>query len=298
MNDAFPLVSIIVPTFNREKLILRALESIFTQTYPNIEIIIVDDNSSDNTEGVVKELNKKNIKYFKHTENTGGGGARNTGILNASGDFLTFLDSDDEYVNDKIETQVKYFLDSKCDDKTILFGPVIMNDGKTSVILPKYRDIKDLDIMDYIFIEEGLIQTNTIFLKSDFAKEVLFDNTLRKHQDYDFVLRASKLGAKFQMSEKPLTIWYIDFRTDRMGRKSEYEYSYNWLQKNRSSFSTQAYAKFIVRDILGQVQIKKFSWKAFVFLTEMFINNELTFKIYIINSIKLFIINPKKVFKR
>ena len=66
MNDSFPLVSIIVPTFNREKLIIRALESIFTQTYPNIEIIIVDDNSSDNTESVVKELNRKNIKYFKH----------------------------------------------------------------------------------------------------------------------------------------------------------------------------------------------------------------------------------------
>jgi len=298
MNDSFPLVSIIVPTFNREKLILRALESIFTQTYPNIEIIIVDDNSSDNTEGVVKELNRKNIKYFKHTQNTGGGGARNTGIVNANGTFLTFLDSDDEYVNDKIEIQVSYFLDSKCDDKTILFAPVIMNDGKQSVILPQYRDIKDLNIIDYIFVEEGLIQTNTIFLKSNFAKEVLFDNTLRKHQDYDFVLRASKLGAKFQMSEKPLTIWYTDFRTDRMGRKSEYEYSYNWLQKNRSSFSTQAYAKFIVRDILGQVQIKKFSWKALIFLTEIFINNELTLKQYILNTVKLFIINPKKVFKR
>lgn len=297
MNDYFPLVSIIVPTFNREKLIIRALESIFTQTYPNIEIIIVDDNSSDNTESVVKELNRKNIKYFKHLKNTGGGGARNTGILNATGDFLTFLDSDDEYINKKIETQINYFLNSKCDDKTILFAPVIMNDGKHSVIIPEYRKINNLNIVDYIFVEEGLIQTNTIFLKSDFAKKVLFDNTLRKHQDYDFVLRASKLDAKFEMTEQPLTIWYTDYRADRMGRKSEYEYSYGWLQKNKSSFSTQAYAKFIVRDILGQVQIKKFSWKAFAFLTEMFLKNELPLKQYILNSVKLFIINPKKVFK-
>jgi len=296
MNSSFPLVSIIIPTYNREKLLVRAVESIFNQTYQNIEIIIIDDNSSDNTEAIIKELNRENIKYFKHTRNTGGGGARNTGIMNANGEFLTFLDSDDEYVRDKIEIQVNYFLNSKLDDKTILFAPVIMNNGNNTVTIPKYYDIEDLDIVDYLFVKDGLMQTNTLFLKSDFAKRILFDNSLRKHQDYDFVIRASKLGAKFVMTKKPLTIWHTDIRADRMGQKSEYTYSYQWLKNNQTSFSNQAYKLFIMRDVLPQILLKKFSWKAFVFLTKLFINREISIKSYMLNSIKLFVINPKSIF--
>jgi glycosyltransferase involved in cell wall biosynthesis len=90
-----PFFSIIIPTYNRANFIGNTIDSILQQTYTNYEIIVVDDGSTDNTELVVKSfLNNANIQYFKK-ENGERGAARNFGVLSASGDYITFLDSDD-----------------------------------------------------------------------------------------------------------------------------------------------------------------------------------------------------------
>ena len=102
------LVSIILPCYNSEKTILQTLESIENQTYPNIEIIIVNDGSSDNTEDIVKKfmsMSKKKIHYIMQS-NAGVSAARNKGIHSANGEYIVFLDSDDFYHYDAIRTLV------------------------------------------------------------------------------------------------------------------------------------------------------------------------------------------------
>ena len=105
MNE---LVSVIIPTFNRETTILQALESVLKQTYEPIEIIIVDDGSTDNTKDF---LDKYQVNYI-YQENQGVSSARNTGAKNANGMWLAFLDSDDIWFEDKIAKQIKYSLDN------------------------------------------------------------------------------------------------------------------------------------------------------------------------------------------
>ena len=95
-NENAPLVSIIVPVYNRKDLLPRTLASVINQTYKNLEIIVVDDGSSDDIKSVVDSFNDARIKYVRHTENKGLPSARNTGLKTASGDFIAFLDSDDE----------------------------------------------------------------------------------------------------------------------------------------------------------------------------------------------------------
>ena len=88
-------ISIIIPTYNRGDLIERALKSVLEQDYHDLEVIIVDDCSTDHTEEVVKSLNDTRIKFIKHTHNQGANAARNTGIKAASGEYIAFQESDD-----------------------------------------------------------------------------------------------------------------------------------------------------------------------------------------------------------
>lgn len=108
--ETSPLVSVIIPTFNRRHLIGRALESVLRQTYPNWECLVVDDASTDDTEGVVRSFGDPRILYLRHDSNRGGSAARNTGIEEARGDYLAFLDSDDEWLPSKLQRQIDVFI--------------------------------------------------------------------------------------------------------------------------------------------------------------------------------------------
>lgn len=111
MPENNPLVSVIIPTYNRANVISRALSSVNNQSYEHIEIIVVDDGSTDNTEKLM-EREFPLIHYFK-TENKGVSAARNLGVSHASGKYIAFLDSDDEWMPKKIEKQVYYMENNK-----------------------------------------------------------------------------------------------------------------------------------------------------------------------------------------
>lgn len=105
-------VSIVIPTYNRSGFIKRAVESVLSQSWENVEVIIVDDNSPDDTERVVRSINDARVTYIKHDCNQGAPFARNTGLKESSGEFICFLDDDDYWRKDKVEKQLKTFLKS------------------------------------------------------------------------------------------------------------------------------------------------------------------------------------------
>lgn len=106
------LVSIITPIYNGEKYIKECIESVLNQSYKNIEMIIVDDGSTDNSKEIIEKYMKDNslIKYIKCNENKGISAARNRGIENAKGRFIAFLDADDLFYKDKIKKQMDFML--------------------------------------------------------------------------------------------------------------------------------------------------------------------------------------------
>ncbi|HOC97311.1 MAG TPA: glycosyltransferase family 2 protein, partial [Candidatus Pacearchaeota archaeon] len=101
-------VSVIIPTYNGSNTILRAVHSVLNHTYSNFELIVVDDCSKDNTFEVVKSIEDERVKVLRHRNNKGGSAARNTGIKEAKGEYIAFLDDDDEWLSEKVEKQVKY----------------------------------------------------------------------------------------------------------------------------------------------------------------------------------------------
>ena len=107
------LVSVIIPTFNRYQVLKRAILSVVNQDYKNIEIVIVNDASVDATSNIVKSIGDPRIKYVIHEKNKGLAAARNTGIRNSRGEYITFLDDDDEWAKEKISLQLKVFRNNK-----------------------------------------------------------------------------------------------------------------------------------------------------------------------------------------
>ena len=110
-SSNYPLVSVIIPVYNSEKYLGAAIENILSQRYTNIEILVIDDGSSDNSQSVARKFENKKVKIFAQT-NKGASAARNNGLRQAKGEYIQFLDADDLLSSNKIEDQVKLLLEN------------------------------------------------------------------------------------------------------------------------------------------------------------------------------------------
>lgn len=178
------LVSVIIPTYNRAHLIKRSAMSVLNQTYSNLELIIVDDGSTDNTEEVVKSINDNRVIYIKQP-NQGACAARNNGIDHAQGEFIAFQDSDDVWHVDKLEKQVKCLKEIGAD--VVVCNYSAYKRGK----LRKGNKIHKEGFIpkDYPPI---VIGTQTFLGKSIIFKEFKFDNRVQKWQDFEILIRIHK----------------------------------------------------------------------------------------------------------
>jgi glycosyltransferase involved in cell wall biosynthesis len=108
-SGAAPVVSVVIPTYNRAHIIGRAISSALAQTFQEWELLVVDDGSTDSTEEMVRRVQDLRVRYLRHDTRRGASAARNTGIRAARGEYVAFLDSDDEWLPKKLETQVEVF---------------------------------------------------------------------------------------------------------------------------------------------------------------------------------------------
>ena len=122
-----PLVSVIIPVFNRAGTIGRAIKSCLSQDYGDLELLVVDDHSSDNTGEIIKGLRESRVRYIYHEQNRGPAAARNSGLRAARGEFIAFLDSDDEWLPEKISRQLAVFHQRSQSDPRL--GLVFVNGG-------------------------------------------------------------------------------------------------------------------------------------------------------------------------
>ncbi len=205
-----PLVSCIIPTFNRANKVTNAIKSIQNQSYKNIEIIVVDDQSSDNTHKVVKDLmqNDNRIQYHLNPLK-GANNARNYGIEQAKGSYIAFLDDDDVWVKDKTEKQVQFFnqLDENYGVVYCAFVRKTLT-GKSKKRHPnKFSRIKNGNILPRM-LKRNFIGTPTILVKSSVFEEVgTFNPKFSSFQDWELL---TKIAAKyhFYYINEPLVISY------------------------------------------------------------------------------------------
>ncbi len=187
-----PEVSVIVPTHNRADLLPRAIGSVLAQTYGGYEIIIVDDCSSDDTPAVIAGFSDSRIRSFRHNRNRGQSAAINTGIEHASGDYVGFLDDDDEWLPRKLEGQVA-LLDAASPEVALVYGWMDRVDDSSGHVIPAYRNTVEGDIFERALSLSIPGPTIVLLIRSSVANEVGgMDESLLRHNDIDLICRISQ----------------------------------------------------------------------------------------------------------
>ena len=205
----FPKVSVIIPTYNRADLLPRAIRSVLNQTFQDFELIIVDDCSTDNTQEVVNEFQKKDdrIKYIKLDKNSGAPAhPKNVGIQKSKGEYLAFLDHDDEWLPVKLEKQLKLFARNR-KLGFVSCNVFIVNDKQS-----KEREHKIPRSANYFlsFLEGDIIcSSSSVMVKKSVLNDIgYFDERFKVIDDWDMWIRISQKYA-FDFVDEPLLKYYI-----------------------------------------------------------------------------------------
>jgi glycosyltransferase involved in cell wall biosynthesis len=191
IRDGGYLVSVIIPIYNRTDLLLRAVNSVLNQTYDNLEIIVVDDGSTEEIEGVLDTLDDDRIHYIRQTTNSGVSTTRNVGIRLAHGEYVAFLDSDDEWFEHKIERQLSDLIDRGEDYQISYHAADFYKDADSRVVGRSTFD-KEGNILQYV-LEGNCVGIVTMFMKRDYVLSVGgFDERFRGHEDWEFLIRLAE----------------------------------------------------------------------------------------------------------
>lgn len=229
-----PLVSVIIPTYGGAEFLPRCIESVLSQTYKNIEIIVVDDNGIDTPKQLetAKAMEKykscSNVKYICHEVNRNGSAARNTGVKASKGEFISFLDDDDVFVSDKIERQV-ILLQSLPNDYAFVYcsHSIYRNDVLTQTVRATQSG--------FLFFEKLMnrvsVQTSGVLMRRSVFEELDgFDETFKRHQDWEFIARIMQ-KYKIQADDFIGYTRYLYGRSDATSPQQSKERRMHYLMK-------------------------------------------------------------------
>lgn len=258
-----PLVSIIIPTLNRAELLRRAIESVLAQTYTPIEVVVVIDGIDDPTERLLTNYsNDHRIKVIQNNYSTGGAEARNIGVANAGGEWIAFLDDDDEWMPNKLELQMNEGLRSGS-EYPIVYSRLIARSPEADYVWPVRERRESESMSEYLFCRntlsqgEGMIQTSTILALKQLLVRIPFTKGLPKHQDWDWLLRVSShIGVTFVMCPETLAIWYIEESRSSVSKKEDWRASLQWVLSMTPFMTGKARSSFLLI-ILGNSVIKQ-----------------------------------------
>lgn len=283
------LVSVIIPTYKNRGNLKRSIDSALSQTYNNIEIIVVDDNDPDTpyrkgTENVLSQyIGNNKVTYIKHEHNKNGSAARNTGWRNSHGQFVAFLDDDDQFLPEKIDKELNFLIEHQEFDAAYTFEESERN-GKLDIT--PYEG----DVSKQILLLQSHIQTSTIMFRR-YALEKIngFDESYKRHQDLEILLRFFQAGMKIGCLQESLTILGDNLGENAMvGKQMEnlkeqflsqfgsYVEKYN---REEPGFANKVYAKHYAGVFLKYIKNKDFFSALRIFFCYFFKNPKLFYEV-------------------
>lgn len=239
MNSTEPLVSIIIPTFNRAHLINETLDSVMVQTYKNWECIIVDDGSTDKTESVVKDYTSENFKFrfYKRPSNLskGANSCRNYGLEKSNGEYVVFLDSDDLIIQEKLQIQVKMLKEQPSKIACISQSDCFVGNNKE--IIRKFGDVdEDVKLVDLISKKTAWGLSSGVWLKKSLGNKP-FDPHLQGGQDWCFhIKQAIKNPNLFIILDKVTVLVRLDNKS--ISRSNDYLYTLSRIESRIEVLNT------------------------------------------------------------
>lgn len=200
-----PLVSVVLPTYNRADVLDRAIDSVLSQTYENIELVVVDDGSTDGTQDLLESIDDPRLEVVVNEENRGQCDARNEGKAAANGSLLAYIDSDAVWRPRKLEEQVRAYRGSDDGDRdTVVFCVNEIHTKDRTVEVPDPDELTSTDDLFLDLIQGTFIDTSTLLVPTKLVEEVGgWDPKVDRLADWDLVLRLAK-RARFAFVDEPL----------------------------------------------------------------------------------------------
>ncbi len=263
-----PLISVVIPTLRRPKLVLRALASVFNQTYEQIEVIVVVDGPDEDTTEILRTVNDPRLHVIVNPRSLTAAGARNVGVDHAKGEWIAFLDDDDEWLPRKIEKQMAFASDRDA----------VLISCLSRVVTPIATFVRPQVIYDNSFpLDEYLFDRRSLFAGSCFIQtssylmpRSLFDrarfNVESPHDDWDFILHLSKqLGVRIKTVPEVLVLLYSEEQRPSLSTSGTWQKSLVWIDSIRPIITRRAYSGFCL-GVVGTRVARERAYGAFFFL--------------------------------
>jgi glycosyltransferase involved in cell wall biosynthesis len=245
------LVSAVIPTRGRPELLVCAVRSALRQTWRYLEVIVVLDGPDPATEKYLASVTDPRVRSVMLPEAAGGCAARNAGVRVAAGEWVAFLDDDDEWMPDKIARQMRAVRESRAWFPVITSRLIAQSPSASRVLPPRVYDGSQ-PVADYLFCRAGLtdpgglMQTSTLLASRELFLAVPFRDGLRIHQDLDWIIRvATYEGVCIEMVPKPLSVWRVEDNRSSVSRSIEWRCSLQWIRETRRLISSRAFSSFV-----------------------------------------------------
>ena len=225
-------VSVILPTYNRSGSLHAAISSVLTQSYRDIELIVVDDGSSEDIEGLVRSIGDPRIVFIRRMTNGGAAAARNTGVAQAKGKYIAFQDSDDLWLPRKLERQIAFFAKLPDDVGVVTGGKLLYGrdarfnygHGRVAYAPPPESILRlDEDQVAHLLTENRISLQNALFKKQHISDTVWFDSSAKANEDWDFAIRLVQKTRVYEDRE-PVVLGFLspdsissNFRSQTIG---------------------------------------------------------------------------------
>jgi len=260
------LVSVVIPTLDRPKLLLRAINSVLRQTHREIEVIVIVDKPDDDTASVVRSVDDRRLQLIVNPYSRTAAGARNAGADHATGEWVAFLDDDDEWLPNKLERQIA-FASGRAPSLISCLSRVVT--PTATFVQPQVIYDNSTSIDEYLFDRRslfkglGIIQTSSYLLPRQLFDKVRF-NVESAHDDWEFVLHLSKqAGARIETVPEVLVVLYFEEeRPSYTSRTWSWSRSLRWLDGMQPIITRRAYSGFCL-GVVGSRAAKEGAWTAF-----------------------------------
>lgn len=270
-------VSVVIPTHCRADLVGTAVASALDQDFENLEVVVVIDGEDPRTSQALRAISDPRLRVVDLAIGMGGAEARNIGVREARGEWIAFLDDDDEWLPHKLSRQMVAARQSTA-LWPVVSSRLIVRRPQGDAVGPLRSYNPARPVSEFLFCRQSFkdgphaMQTSTLMMRREMMLAVPFRSQLKRHQDWDWVLRAERVpGAAFTVVEEPLVIYRTEDDRDSIGRALDWEFSMQWSLEMRGFFSAKAYSWFLASECASRAAKSQAGLKAYAEIAQRFV---------------------------
>jgi glycosyltransferase involved in cell wall biosynthesis len=236
-----PKVSVVIPLYNKQDSVRRCIESALNQSWKELEVIVVDDGSTDNSNVAAEPMLTEGRVRIIRTPNRGACAARNLGVSQARGAYVAFLDADDLFQFDHIENALRLISDNV---NIAHFSAAIFDRDGVRHIKAR-RGLREGEQMsDYYVLAHGIVDPSTLVVDINTALNIKWNEKIGYLDDFDYSLRLFEAGVRFVYDPKPHAIKFQEFDANRLSSSGSSDKIKEWVEENKKLLTKRSYVGF------------------------------------------------------